>query len=524
MPFTLPAPAEVEAAINGWRAVHQPLDRLLAQAPPEKALRRFGLGLWQSGQVHLATQFFLAAATLAPEDAAAWQDLANAFSASGLQEEAQVAIELSLARNEAQPHSWLLLATLLSGAHKYPDAERAFRNALSYNANLAEASFGLGILLFQQHRFEESIELLQAASNAGCHNVGLYVCLGQALFLLGRFLESAEIFARAARFEPTDKLVVERIALLSFLTGVIEKDVDTAIAAYRDAIGEAAEDIDQFSYKAFHLLSGYGYQEAAVRLGEARVAWAPEDPVRRFLLSAAKGETVERAPEDYVRTYFDRFADKFEHQLRRVLRYKVPEEMHALLAARGQNFARILDLGCGTGLAAPFLKSFECRLTGVDLAPLMLEKARARDTYDELVEAEATAFLAQKDEAFDLIFAADSFIYFGDLSALFAAAAKALAPGGLFAFSLETTKVADYVLLPSARFAHSLDYIATLAKRFFVVESETDTTIRMEANKPVPGALVILRRREKHDRQKHDRQEQAKVQQMAQIVSLGRRR
>lgn len=518
MPFTLPALAEVDAALTAWRAMHQPLDRLLAQLPADKALRRFGIGLWKTGQAQAAIHVFMAAATLAPEDAAIWRDLANAFSASGRPEEAQVALELSLARDDAQPHSWLLLATLLSGAHKYPDAERAFRNALAHDANLVEASFGLGILLFQQHRFEEAIELLQAANAAGCHNVGLYVCLGQALFLIGRFIESAEIFARAARFEPTDKMVVERIALLSFLKGVIEEDVDAAIAAYRDVMGEAAEDIDQLSYKACHLLSAYGYQDAAIRLGQARLAWAPDDPVRRFLLAAAKGETVDRAPEDYVRTYFDRFAEGFENQLRRVLRYKVPEEMHALLAARGQNFARILDLGCGTGLAAPFLKSFECRLTGVDLAPLMLEKARARGAYDELVEAEATAYLAQKDQSFDLIFAADSFIYFGDLGALFAAAAKALAPGGVFAFSVETTTKADYVLLPSARFAHSLDYIAALAKRAFVIESETDTTIRMEANKPVPGALVILRRRERHRRQ-----EQAQVQQMTPLVPLGRR-
>jgi predicted TPR repeat methyltransferase len=519
MPFTLPAPAEIEGAVAAWRTLYQPLDRLLVQLPPDKALRRFGIALWKAGEVAAAVQVLTAAAALAPEDAATWRDLANALSVAGRSDDAQFAIEASIAKDAAQPQGWLLLATLLNGAHKYPDAERAFRRALEQDPNLAEAAFGLGILFFQQQRYDEAIERLATASAAGCHNVGLYVCLGQAQFLTGRFLAAADSFARAARFEPADKMVRDKVALLTFIKTIIEDSVEAAVAAYRDLMGEDGEEADALAYKVFHLLSGYGYREAAQRLGRAWLSGAPEDPVRRFLVDAASGTKAVRAPEDYVITYFNRFADGFDNQLRRVLRYRVPEELHALLAERGQNFSRILDLGCGTGLAAQFLKSFDCKLTGVDLAPLMLAKAKERQVYDELIEAEAVAYLAQHDNAFDLVFAADSLIYFGELRMLFAAVAKVLVPGGVFAFSIEKSDADDdYVLQLSGRFAHSLAYIAELARKDFVIENQIDTTIRLEANRPVPGALVIL-----HRRKSRSRQEQQHFQSLAPVVSLTRR-
>jgi predicted TPR repeat methyltransferase/Flp pilus assembly protein TadD len=501
MSFTLPAAAEAEVAVVTWRTMHQPLDRLLMQLPADRALRRFGFSLWQAGHKPAAIQVLTVAAALAPEDAVIWYDLANLLSAGGRPDEAQVVLEMTIARDAAQPQAWLLLATILNGAHKYPDAEHAFRMALEHDPKLAEASFGLGILFFQQRRFEEAIDWLAAAIAAGCNNVGLHVCIGQAQFLLGRFLDAADSFTNAARFEPADKMVRDKIGLLGFIKAVIEGSVDTAITIYRDVMGAAAEDIDQLTYKVFHLLTGHGYREAAVRLGSAWLASAPEDPVRRYLLAAASGEAIDRPPDEYVVAYFNRFADGFDNQLRRVLHYKVPEELHALLAARGQSFGRILDLGCGTGLAAPFLKSFDCKLTGVDLAPLMLAKAKERNVYDELIEAEGVAYLAQFSATFDLVFAADSLIYIGDLRALYAAAAKALVTGGVFAFSIETTDAADCVLQPSGRFAHSRAYIEALAHPDFAVESVTDTTIRLEANRPLRGALVILRRRAAQSRQ-----------------------
>jgi predicted TPR repeat methyltransferase len=218
--------------------------------------------------------------------------------------------------------------------------------------------------------------------------------------------------------------------------------------------------------------------------------------MQRYLLAALSGEPLSRAPDDYIVDYFDRFAKDFDTQLVEVLGYRVPENLHALLEATGRTFPCILDAGCGTGLAGPLLRSLgTTTLSGVDLAPAMLKKASERQVYDHLVEGNILTFLQQSKERYDLVLAADVLIYVGELTALMPLVAKSLEPGGLFALSIETTDAADLVLLPSGRFAHRMSYIEELSKDDFIVLQAVPTTIRLEANQPVAGVLVLLQRR-----------------------------
>ena len=104
------------------------------------------------------------------------------------------------------------------------------------------------------------------------------------------------------------------------------------------------------------------------------------------------------------------------------------------LVMPGRDKLRVLDLGCGTGLAGLLFKPCAARLTGIDLSPAMIEKARARDVYDSLIVGDIeTALIGE----YDLILAADTLVYLGDLRPVFAAVADHLAPGGFFLFTTE---------------------------------------------------------------------------------------
>lgn len=51
----------------------------------------------------------------------------------------------------------------------------------------------------------------------------------------------------------------------------------------------------------------------------------------------------------------------------------------ALLAEKITSDSTVLDVGCGTGQTAAFLaEKFRCQVTGIDLHPIMVEKARQR--------------------------------------------------------------------------------------------------------------------------------------------------
>jgi predicted TPR repeat methyltransferase len=127
------------------------------------------------------------------------------------------------------------------------------------------------------------------------------------------------------------------------------------------------------------------------------LAFEPGNPIPQHMVAAGSRAVPERAADQYVADLFDGFAESFESTLLS-LGYQTPQVLSALIQAElGDDTTplRILDAGCGTGLAAPLLKPLASQLVGVDLSPKMIDKARERSLYDELVVAELCAFMGR---------------------------------------------------------------------------------------------------------------------------------
>jgi predicted TPR repeat methyltransferase len=218
------------------------------------------------------------------------------------------------------------------------------------------------------------------------------------------------------------------------------------------------------------------------------------------MVAAATGQDVPgRSPDDYVRTLFDDFAATFDQKLA-ALNYRGPE---LVLQALGQILGipqgdlDVLDAGCGTGLCGPGLRPYARRLVGVDLSPAMLELARHRKVYDEIVTAELTEHLTSVPQAYDVIVAADTLIYFGELPTLFAACHQSLRQDGLLVFTVELLTAGDsgFRLLFSGRYGHSEDYLRSslIAAGLSIVDLE-QATLRQESGHGVAGLVVTARR------------------------------
>ena len=134
------------------------------------------------------------------------------------------------------------------------------------------------------------------------------------------------------------------------------------------------------------------------------------------------------------------------------------------------------------------------RLKGVDLSANMLAQARSRGVYSELECIELTDYLARCDAEFDLVVAADVFIYLGDLAPVFAGVRRALRAGGRFAFSVEAGEAQDCELAATRRYRHSRPYLERLAAEHgFDVDAIENGVLRREAGSPVHGHLALLR-------------------------------
>ena len=247
-----------------------------------------------------------------------------------------------------------------------------------------------------------------------------------------------------------------------------------------------------------------GRREAAVAAYRAALAIDPRDPggvaIRLAVLGA--GEAPAAAPPAYVATLFDQTAERFEDILVDGLGYGVPAMLPGLLDRAGAGrAARLLDLGCGTGLVAEHLADRADHLTGCDLSEEMVARAWDKALYDALYVAEAVAFLESGEEApFDLIVAADVLPYLGDLDALLAGVAAGLSPGGVFAASTESlpqesVERRGWALGPRHRYAHAPGYVAgRLAAHGMAAIETAPITVREEDGAPVPGHLLLARR------------------------------
>jgi predicted TPR repeat methyltransferase len=275
------------------------------------------------------------------------------------------------------------------------------------------------------------------------------------------------------------------------------------LAAAADLFEQAIELAPNFTSAWFTLgeiREQLGEPDAAITAFRRARESDPEDrhgaAVRLMRLGA---DQLGEMPKGYVQTLFDQYAPRFEAALIGDLGYRAPQLLFkAVLSVRVKAkkpafFKRAIDLGCGTGLgAAAFAKEVD-HFIGIDLSPGMIEQARATGLYAELEVADmAEGLRAKPDASANLLLAADAMCYVGELAPMLAEARRVLAPGGVFAFTLETHKGDGVVIGAGLRYAHAAEYVrAKVTASGLAVAHLDQASPRNEDNEPVQGLVVV---------------------------------
>ncbi|WP_368345977.1 methyltransferase domain-containing protein [Pelagovum sp. HNIBRBA483] len=203
---------------------------------------------------------------------------------------------------------------------------------------------------------------------------------------------------------------------------------------------------------------------------------------------------TENIPPAFVELLFDQYAPRFDKSLVEALDYRGPALLLSALQADGFTHAtQALDLGCGTGLMGEELRPFCDWLGGIDISQGMLDEAAAKGVYDELSKQDIGT-LALATTTYDLIVAADVFIYLGALERIIGWIAGALAPQGRLAFTIERG-TAPVELRESRRFAHSPTYIAEVleAAGFHAIQLH-DCVLRQDRGVDIEALCVVASR------------------------------
>lgn len=175
------------------------------------------------------------------------------------------------------------------------------------------------------------------------------------------------------------------------------------------------------------------------------------------------------------------------------------------VANPGKSVGGVAAEGAPDVMAGAAIAPCARRIVGIDLSANMLAKAKERNIYERLLQADLLPAMRDEPSAtYDVVPAADVFVYLGRLDEVVAQAARLLRPGGVFAFSVEALEALaegkrgdgqEFVLNDKGRFAHAAPYIERLAAANGLRLLElTGVQSRLEQGVAVQGWLVLMAR------------------------------
>lgn len=383
-------------------------------------------------------------------------------------------------------------AIALRQQNRIEDTDRLLRIALEIDPDNYDALHMLGVLATETGNGMLAIEMISAAIRIDNRHAVSHYNLGNAFRLLKRHEEAVACYDRAILLKPDYARAFNNRAnsLWDLKRG------PEAVASYEQALSFSPATADTWHNRG-NVLNELGQKPEAIASYQKALAAGGDAARLNFELAAlGAGSAPAAAPELFVANLFDGYAEKFDQHLVTELNYQTPQAtVDTVRKILARSDLDILDLGCGTGLCGPLLRPLTKTLTGVDLSQNMLNKAKERKLYDELVCGEIAKYLQTKNNAFDLIIATDVFVYIGDLHAVFSGAGSALRQEGLFAFSVEREEHHEFVLRPSKRYAHSESYLRQLADRYGLhIEKIEPRFIRKDGENDIDGLIAVLRR------------------------------
>ena len=356
----------------------------------------------------------------------------------------------------------------------------------------ARQLFTNGLAHFEAARLIEAEQCFEAALALAPGRPSLLTNLGAVRVLLGKHAPAVPLLEQACEREPDNQ---EAWSHLGLARAALGHHAD-ALAAFDRVLALNPQSAPAWNHRGT-LLRELGQLRKAALSYEQALALGADPQVTGYFLAAVRGQDApQHPPREYVEFLFDGYAADFSQHLTGALAYRAPQRLVEGLTQLGaRRFTHVMDLGCGTGLCGPLLATLADRVDGVDLSASMLSQARATGAYTELVHADIHDWLRVAQTRFDLVLAADVFIYVGALEAVFEGVARILAPGGLFAFTVEALEGgADRQLMPSLRFAHSQTYVQRLAQdNGLTVQAIQRAPLRQEQGRPIEGLYVYLR-------------------------------
>ena len=154
----------------------------------------------------------------------------------------------------------------------------------------------------------------------------------------------------------------------------------------------------------------------------------PDEIDPGWLTEAAESHSTPAA----VAGYYDQWANGYNTDLAS-WDYRAPRRAASLLRTHAPEAGRVLDAGCGTGMAGRALREegFEGELHGIDLSGESLKLADELDVYNHLKQANLQERLDIGDDRYDALLCVGVMTYVPQVSQCWTEFCRVVGPGGV---------------------------------------------------------------------------------------------
>ena len=347
-----------------------------------------------------------------------------------------------------------------------------FKQVLALNPQNLDGLIHLGVIEQNETYFKKALSI-------DPENLGAHMNYADFLYHQKRLPEALEEYHKAVLINSDIPSLSNNMALILKDMGQTERALDLFFNAFLKDKENKLIHINLFeTLVMFHQKN----PNEALKIAKLWLLNAPDNPFAKRLCDAFENnlETVDTL---YAQNLFDEFADDFDERMKQI-KYNIFSKIKELnIKLKG----KVLDLGCGTGLAAENLKEENSEWTGVDLSEKMIEKARLKNIYHELYHDEITNFLQNKNIKYNFILLLDVLEYTKEIDKIFVLCKHTPL---LFTTENAPASVQTLALSETGRYWHNEEYIKTLLKKAGYQNIKSYPLIlRQEAGQDVLGTL-----------------------------------
>ncbi len=335
----------------------------------------------------------------------------------------------------------------------------------------------------------------------------LYVCAG-LYWKIGEHNQATAIQQRLVAAQPANAGHHERFIYFLRETGDVSGALAAAQAAVREcpsnptlinALGilqlnigdlQGSRKTFESAIHAFPDNLNANQNLSLVLLTEGR----PEDAINAFSGALIPLEFVDMVAKDQehqrLSKTYDGLAQSYDsNELQRTWGRQTAQVIRTALGK--DNLGDVLDLCCGTGSVGAAISAQTDHITGIDISRGMLEKARARGVYDQLITADILQALPSMDRSFSVVTCSVALYHWANLKPFFDKVTSVLLPDGYLIFSVDPANdELDVGQSAPGEYAHSRAYI----RRVTADAGLREISITIDAHRTYPGFWCVFQR------------------------------